>query len=97
MYYVYFILLDSTYVYKGYTSDLKRRWKEHLSNKVSYTKRYSNKVLIGYESYICESEARRRERFLKTTEEGSVFRQQYRDILVKNSYQGNFIEEEIEN
>lgn len=81
MFYVYFILLDNGDIYKGFTKDLKRRWKEHVRGNVSSTQRYLQKKLIGYEAYCLESDARRRESFLKTTEGRRLLKQQYRDII----------------
>ena len=82
MYYVYFILLDNGDIYKGYTSDLKRRWGEHQDGKVESTRIYQKKRLVGYEAYILESDAKRREIFLKTTEGRRLLKQQYRDVLL---------------
>ena len=81
MFYVYFILLDNGDVYKGFTGNLRRRWYEHQSGRVSSTKRYARKKLIGYETYLYESDARRREKFLKTTEGRRLLKQQYRDVI----------------
>ncbi len=81
MFYVYFILLDNGDIYKGFTQDLKRRWKEHQLGKVASTKPYIHKKLIGYEAYLYESDARRREKFLKTTEGRRLLKQQYRDVI----------------
>jgi len=71
-------------LYKGSTKDLKRRYNEHLEGKVLSTKYKRPLVLIGYEAYILESDARRRERFLKTTEGLRLLKQQYRDILMNS-------------
>ena len=60
MYYVYLILYgkDSNQRYIGYTSDLKRRVKEHKIKK-------ENVKLIYYEAYPSEDIARNREISLK--------------------------------
>jgi len=84
MFYVYFILLDNDDIYKGFTDDLRRRWPEHRNGKVESTRYSVVKKLIGYEAYELESDARRRERFLKTTEGRRLLRQQYRDIINKS-------------
>ena len=62
------------------TSDLKRRIAEHTDGKVASTKN-KEPLLIGYEAYKLESDARRRETFLKTTEGRRLFKQQYKNIL----------------
>ncbi len=81
MFYVYFIKLANDDIYKGVTDNLKRRIAEHVGGKVKSTKNYKPFKLVGYESYFLESDARRREKFLKTTEGRRLFKQQYRDIL----------------
>ena len=82
MFYVYFLLLNNGQIYTGSTSDLRRRIEEHKLGKVISTRNKIHK-LVGYEAYLIESDARRRERFLKTTEGKRLFKQQYRDILNK--------------
>jgi putative endonuclease len=81
MNYVYLLKLSNGDVYKGLTKDLKRRLSEHTTGSVESTKNYLPFQLIAYEAYLCESDATRRERFLKTTEGRRLFRQQYRDAL----------------
>ena len=57
MHYVYFLRdLSKDSVYIGYTSDLRRRLKEHEDKKPE---------LIYYEAYKNEEDARNRERMLK--------------------------------
>ena len=81
MYYVYILLLSNTQLYTGYTSDLKRRLQEHQHGKSEFTSQRLPVRLIHYEAYSLESDARRRERFLKTTEGKRLLRQQIRDCL----------------
>ena len=82
MYYVYFLQLSNSDIYKGMTEDLKRRVYEHKNGKVESTRNYSPIILVGYEAYQLKSDAQRREKFLKTTEGKKLFRRQYRDILM---------------
>lgn len=82
MYYVYFILLNNGTIYKGSTNSLSRRLKEHSLGKVKTTKD-SEILLLGYEAYRIESDARRREKYLKTTEGRRLLRCQYRDVICK--------------
>ena len=57
MYYVYLIKnLTTNNTYIGYTSDLKRRIKEH---------KHKNIEIIYYEAYKNEKDAREREKKLK--------------------------------
>ncbi len=67
MYYVYLLIGENRKIYCGFTSDLKRRIKEHKQKKVWTTKRMKNINLIFYEAFISEQDARRRERYFKTT------------------------------
>jgi putative endonuclease len=52
--------------YTGYTSDIKRRLKEHNAGKTASTKRRSPFKLIYLEEYNSESEAKEREKILKS-------------------------------
>ncbi|HBU70107.1 MAG TPA: endonuclease [Elusimicrobia bacterium] len=66
MYYVYLLKskkLDRTYI--GYTSDLRKRYREHNAGKVSSTKAYVPYVLVYYEAYLSSADARKREIELK--------------------------------
>ena len=85
MYYVYFLFLNNKDIYKGSSSNLKIRFKEHQLGKVESTRNYRPVKLIGYEGYVLQSDAQRRERFLKTTEGRRLLNQQYRDIIKKLS------------
>ncbi|MCX6724440.1 MAG: GIY-YIG nuclease family protein [Candidatus Staskawiczbacteria bacterium] len=82
MYYVYFLLLNTGEIYKGFTSELERRIQEHKLGNVISTKNKQPK-LICYEAYLLKSDAARREKFLKTTEGRRLLRQQLRDVLIK--------------
>ncbi len=84
MFYVYFLKLSNNNIYKGITADLKRRFSEHNYGKVDSTKNYRPLELLGYEAYLLKSDARRREKFLKTSEGKRLFKQQYKDILEKS-------------
>lgn len=59
MFYVY-CLQDkiSKELYYGYTNDLVRRFSEHKTKNINF-------ILIYYEAYRSESDARKRERKLK--------------------------------
>ena len=67
-YYVYILLLGNKQLYAGFTTDLARRIKEHTAGNVSSTAKRQPVELIHCERYTLESDARRREKFLKTTE-----------------------------
>ena len=80
MYYFYLLVLNNGNIYKGITLDLRRRLGEHKRGKVLSTKN-KNPKLIHYEAYLLKSDAKRREKFLKTTEGRRLIKQQLRDIL----------------
>ncbi len=81
MFYVYILYLTNNRFYTGFTSDLKRRIQEHKLRKVKYTKSKLPFKLVHYEAYYLESDARRREKYLKTAEGKKFLKQQIRDLL----------------
>lgn len=68
-YYVYVLesLLDGK-DYTGFTSDLRRRFKEHNNGESFSTKSRRPFKLIYYEACLLEEDAKRREHYLKTTQ-----------------------------
>lgn len=52
--------------YMGYTSDLRKRFKEHKEGKSTYTKVRGPYELIYYEACLSEEDARSREKCLKS-------------------------------
>jgi len=79
--YVYILLLSNKQLYTGFTENLNSRVKDHTYGKVESTKNRRPLELIHAERYYLESDARRRERFLKTTEGKRLLHQQIRDVL----------------
>lgn len=66
-FYVYVLKsLHHDFIYIGFTTDLKERFKEHNSGKSKSTKPYLPYDLIHYEAYKSEKDAKRREAYLKT-------------------------------
>ena len=53
--------------YVGSTTDLNRRITEHNSGKTIYTKRYMPWIIIYIEEYSNLSDARKREKYLKSS------------------------------
>ena len=51
---------------KGFTSDLKRRIKEHNSRQPKFSKNNGPWVLVYYEGFVSEEDAREEEKFLKS-------------------------------
>jgi len=69
MFYTY--VLESTrfdQIYVGSTDDLKNRLKEHNQGLSPSTKPYRPWTVIYYEACLNEGDARRREKYLKTTQ-----------------------------
>ena len=85
MFYNYIIesLIDKQ-LYTGFTSDLKKRLKEHNQGLNLSTKRYKPWKLVYYESCLEESDARRREGYLKTTQGTRLVKRRLKDYLYKS-------------
>ena len=67
MYYVYLLISEKDgNFYTGSTADLKRRFEEHNSGLVNSTKNRLPLKLIYYEACLNETDARNRERYLKS-------------------------------
>jgi len=82
MFYVY-VVQSSQHdeFYTGYTVDLKRRIKEHNQGLNFSTKRYLPWMLIYYEACLEESDAKRREKYLKTTQGRRMLKRRIKDYL----------------
>jgi putative endonuclease len=81
MFYVYILKLNNGQLYTGSTGDLKRRMREHKSKKVLATSNLQPCLLVHYEAYLKESDARRREKFLKRSEGKKLLKKQIKDLL----------------
>ena len=81
MSYIYILLLNNGLIYTGYTKDLKRRVSEHKQGKVKSTRRRQPVKLVLYEAYCKDSDARRREKFLKTSQGKKLLKLQIKDTL----------------
>ncbi len=83
MHYVYILqsLKRKNWLYKGSTSDLKRRVQEHNSSKNFSTAPYVPFKLIYYEAYFLKSDAEARERYLKTSMGMRVMKKQLANYL----------------
>jgi len=64
MYYVYVLVNERGEKYVGYTSDLRRRVREHREGKSKSTRGCDWK-LVYYEAYLSREDALNRERKLK--------------------------------
>ena len=66
-YYVYILLSSQdNRFYIGFTSNLKNRLQQHARGEVSSTKNRRYLKLIHYEYFISQSDAKAREKFLKS-------------------------------
>lgn len=84
MFYAYVIQSkkDNT-LYIGFTSDLRKRLIEHNQGLNFSTKRYIPWELIYYEACLEQSDARRREKYFKTTQGGRLLKRRIKDYLYK--------------
>ena len=78
MHYVYVLqsLKTKNWFYKGATSNLKRRIKEHNAGKNFSTAPHVPFNLIYYEAYILKEDAEAREKYLKTSMGKRVIKKQ---------------------
>jgi putative endonuclease len=82
VFYLYILKLSDGSLYTGFTSDLKRRYPEHVNGGVKSTKHKRPLSLIYYEAYLSEVDARKRERYLKSGGNAKkVLRDQIQDTL----------------
>ena len=83
MYYVYILQSskDPKWLYKGSTSDLKRRIVEHNSGQNFSTAPHVPLKLIYYEAYMLKSDADAREKYLKTSMGMRVIKKQLANFL----------------
>ena len=83
MYYVYVLqsIRKRNWLYKGSTSDLRKRLKEHNSGKNFSTSPYMPLKLIYYEAYLLKSDAEAREKYLKTSMGMRVIKKQLANYL----------------
>ena len=93
MFYVYILqskIKDELYI--GYTKNLKNRILEHNQGLNFSTKRYRPWKIIYYEACVEESDAKRRENYLKTTQGGRLIKRRIKDYLwkMKNSKSQKF-------
>lgn len=81
-FYVYVIKsLHKDFIYVGFTTDLKRRFKEHNNKNELSTKHYAPFDLVHYEAYRDEMDAKRREEYFKTTKGKTTLKQMLKEYL----------------
>lgn len=84
MFYVYTLeSLKNGTLYVGYTKDLKNRLKEHNQGLNFSTKPYKPWKVIYYEACTDEIDAKRREKYLKTTQGRRLLRRRLKEYFFK--------------
>ncbi len=84
MYYVYILRSSKDKkLYIGYTNNLRRRILEHNDGKVRSTNERQEMCLIYYEALIEKSDAKRREKYFKTTKGRNVIK-----IMLRSYFSG---------
>ena len=85
MYYVYILYsLKDNQFYTGYTGNLKRRLKEHISGWEKSTEYRLPLKLIYYEAYINKQDAKGREIFLKSGSGKRYLKKQLKNYLANS-------------
>jgi putative endonuclease len=83
MYYVYVLSsVSRNYIYVGLTGNLERRFSEHQLGKNKTTKPYGPFRLLYSEEFHTRSEAREREKYLKS----GVGKEWIKVLLSKNNF-----------
>ncbi len=85
MFYVYVIenLVEDVYV--GYSTDLKKRLKEHNQGLNFSTRSKLPWKIIYYEACVDNDDARRREKYLKTTQGRRMLKLRLKEYFYKRS------------
>jgi putative endonuclease len=82
MFYVYVLQSEvNEELYTGSTNDLKGRVVKHNRGQVASTKRYKPWKLIYYEACLNESDAKRREQYLKTSQGIRMLKRRLKDYF----------------
>ncbi len=68
-------------LYVGYTDDIKERLKRHNGGFNLSTKSHRPWVLIHYEAYRNERDAKRREKYLKTSQGSRLLKRMLKEYF----------------
>ncbi len=68
-------------LYVGYTTDLKERLKKHNSGSNVSTKSHRPWFLIFYEAYRNEKDAKRREKYFKTSQGSRLLKRMLKEYF----------------
>jgi len=83
-YYVYVLQSkNQNFIYVGYTTDLQERFLLHNKGQVKSTKKFYPFELIFYEAYCNKKDAKRREKYFKTTKGKTTLRTMLKEYLAE--------------
>ena len=80
-YYVYVLESKEGDIYIGYTNDLRKRLQEHNRQKNKSTKYGIPWKFIHYEAYRNRDDARRREKYLKTSQGARLLKRMLKEYF----------------
>jgi len=90
MFYVYILESQSADEwYVGFTNNLEKRLQEHTSGQNASTKRYAPWKIIYYEACLDEKDARRREKYLKTSQERRMIKLRLKEYRYNKEHPGS--------
>ena len=85
-YYVYILKsLNNNFIYTGFTENVSKRLQQHNSKEEFSTKPYAPFDLIHYEAYRNQKDAKRREKYFKTTKGKTTLRTMLKEFLAKDT------------
>ena len=83
--YIYILRsLNNKELYIGFTSDINKRLKEHNRGLVFSTKPYLPWRIIHFEAYRDENDAKRREKYLKTSQGSRLLKRMLKEYFYNN-------------
>ncbi len=80
-FFVYVLRGKNNFIYVGYTTNYKKRLLRHNSGQVQSTKHFIPFELIFLEVYVNKADAKRREKYLKTTKGRTTLRTMLQNTL----------------
>lgn len=85
-YYVYVLqsINRPAQLYVGYSSDLRKRIKEHNAGRTFSTKSYMPWQLIHFKGYKNKIDAQRRERYLKMSQGARLLKRMLKEFFYAN-------------
>lgn len=87
MFYVYILFSEKDkQLYTGFSNNLRSRIKAHFGGYIKATKHRLPLRLIYYEAYLEETDARRREKYLKGGNGRGILKIQLQDTLNELKY-----------